>query len=447
LTDNRIALSQKQSNAWFFLSDREHREIIYGGAAGGGKSMLGCLWHINNRLQYPESRGLIGRATLKALKDSTMVTFFRVCNELGYKSGSEYKYNAQDNVVKWANGSVTLFKDLEYYPSDPDFTSLGSTEFTDAFIDEVTDITERAFEIVTTRIRWNLDKYGIVPKVLATCNPSPGWTKKRYISDDEGKPVVLKPHQKVVFASLLDNPDKAFVELYRSQLESITDEYDRRRLLFGDWDVKRAALRPFATQFDRSKHVSETSTFQRTKLIYISFDFNLDPFGFIFQHKWLDKEGYHHHIFDEGTIPDASLDDGIDQIMQTYGVFRHNFIITGDKMGDRRDMGQRDKSSYYQRIRRGLKLHQNQIETHPNPTHENSRDDVNYYLHHYPDFKIHPKCRHTISDMMSVEVDSYGKILKANRKNESQKADHLDCVRYSINDRFSQQWIRSHQKK
>ena len=60
-----IELSQKQSDAWHYLTDNETTELLYGGGAGGGKSYLGCLWHIDRRNRYANSRGLIGRAELK----------------------------------------------------------------------------------------------------------------------------------------------------------------------------------------------------------------------------------------------------------------------------------------------------------------------------------------------------------------------------------------------
>lgn len=35
-----ITLSQKQSDAWHYLEDNITTEVVYGGAAGGGKSFL-----------------------------------------------------------------------------------------------------------------------------------------------------------------------------------------------------------------------------------------------------------------------------------------------------------------------------------------------------------------------------------------------------------------------
>ena len=38
----------KQEHAVHFLKDSQTKEVLYGGAAGGGKSALGCLWLIEN---------------------------------------------------------------------------------------------------------------------------------------------------------------------------------------------------------------------------------------------------------------------------------------------------------------------------------------------------------------------------------------------------------------
>ena len=61
-------LLPKQENAVYYLKDNQTKEILYGGAAGGGKSALGCLWLIEMCQTYPKSRwlmGQIGRASCR----------------------------------------------------------------------------------------------------------------------------------------------------------------------------------------------------------------------------------------------------------------------------------------------------------------------------------------------------------------------------------------------
>ncbi len=443
-----LNLSQKQSDAWHYLEDKETTELVYGGGAGGGKSYLGCIWHITRRATYPGSRGLIGRAKLSSLKESTLITFFKTCSEMGYKASIDYKYNAQDHVVNWANGSKTILKDLFQYPSDPDFTSLGSTEYTDAFIDEATEVSLKALDIVNSRIRWMLDEFNLIPKTLLTCNPNQGWLKNRYVVDEKtNERVILKPYQKFVVSLLKDNPDKKFKELYHQQLDKMTSDYDKRRLLEGDWDASPDVLNPFANQYDRVKHESILAVYDENKQLIINIDFNLNPFAVSFSHMWRDQAGEHFHTFDEAGIEKGSIPAMIDLIKTKYLKSLANCVITGDSMGKRGDLSQRDNAHYYLQLQRGLGLRDNQFKLPNNPTHENSRADVNYILYHFPDYKINPvKCPGTCSDMRTVQCDAFGSIVKRNRNDLTQRADFIDCQRYTINT-FLHDWIVRHKKK
>ena len=151
-----MKLLPKQENAVYYLKDNETKELLYGGAAGGGKSALGCLWLIESCQKYPGSRWLMGRAKLKALKETTLNTFFELSSNLGITD--QFTYNAQANVIYWTNGSEILLKDLFLYPSDPNFDSLGSLEITGAFIDECNQIVYKAWQIVTSRCRYKLNE-------------------------------------------------------------------------------------------------------------------------------------------------------------------------------------------------------------------------------------------------------------------------------------------------
>jgi hypothetical protein len=271
-----IKLSQKQSNAWHYLNDNVTTELIYGGAAGGGKSYLGCMWHIDRRVRYPETRGFIGRKELKAIKESTLVTYLKVSRIMGYRAGIDFNYNAQDMVINWRNGSRTVFKELKQEPSDPNFESLGSTEFTDAFIDEAGEITEKAFDIINSRIRWMLSDYGLIPKILLTCNPNINWIKHKYIKDKKGTYIQLKDYQKYIRALVDDNPDQSFVKLYKTSLSKM-NEYDKARLLYGDWDAVPKTGGEIYKHFDSKRHTGKVE-YNPMLPIHISVDENKNPY-------------------------------------------------------------------------------------------------------------------------------------------------------------------------
>ena len=170
----KIEYNEKQKLALKYLSiDSDVWQVLYGGAASGGKSFLGCDWQIKRRLKYPGTRGLIGRAELKKLRLSTMATFFELCAQYGLVAGRDYTYNGQDHVINWYNGSQTILMDLADMPSDAEFQRFGSIEITDYFVDEAGEVSEKCIAILASRVRYKLinDK----PKGLLTCNPHKGW--------------------------------------------------------------------------------------------------------------------------------------------------------------------------------------------------------------------------------------------------------------------------------
>ena len=229
----------RQSEALKFLSvDSDVETILYGGAAGGGKTMLGCMWQILRRLKYPGTRSLIGRAKLDTLKKTTMATFFQVAHEIGLKAGEDFIYNQQSHIIKFSNGSEIILADLFLYPSDPMMTDLGGLEITDAFIDEATEITEKAYSIVSSRIRYKLNEFGLKPKILLTCNPSKGWIYNQFYLPYKNQN--LPEH--LAFVQALPGDNLYLPESYVTSLTRLP-EADRKRLLEGDWEFDNSSDR------------------------------------------------------------------------------------------------------------------------------------------------------------------------------------------------------------
>jgi len=220
-----------QKKALTYLTDNTTNELLFGGGAGGGKSFCGCAWLIISCLQYPTTRYLLGRSRLDALKKTTLNTFFEVCVNWEIKSGQHYTFNAQSNIIKFYNGSEILLKDMFLYPSDPNFDSLGSLELTGAFIDEANQITQKAKNIVLSRIRFRLDENNLIPKLLLTCNPAKNWLYSEwYIPNKQN---ILGKDKRFLQSLVTDNPNisKHYIETL-SKMDTITKE----RLLYGNWE-------------------------------------------------------------------------------------------------------------------------------------------------------------------------------------------------------------------
>jgi hypothetical protein len=229
----------RQSEALKFLSvDSNVETILYGGAAGGGKTMLGCMWQILRRLKYPGTRSLIGRAKLDTLKKTTMNTFFQVANDIGLKAGEDFSYNQQSHIIKFSNGSEIILADLFLYPSDPHFQDLGGLELTDVFLDEATEISEKAYSVVCSRIRYKLNEFGLKPKILLTCNPSKGWIYNQFYLPYKNQN--LPEH--LAFVQALPGDNIHLPDAYVTSLSRLP-EADRKRLLEGDWEFDNSSDR------------------------------------------------------------------------------------------------------------------------------------------------------------------------------------------------------------
>mgnify|MGYP001368486322 CR=1 FL=1 len=219
----------KQEYATYYLKDDETQEIIYGGAAGGGKSALGCLWLIECCQKYPGSRWLMGRAKLKTLKETTLNTFFELASNLGLSN--QFKFNGQQNIIYFNNGSEIILKDLFLYPSDPNFDSLGSLEISGGFIDECNQIVYKAWQIVKSRIRYKLNAFGIIPKLLGSCNPAKNWVYKEFYRPSKDRSI--ESYRKFIQALPTDNP-----HLHPSYIQSLLrlDKNSKERLYYGNWE-------------------------------------------------------------------------------------------------------------------------------------------------------------------------------------------------------------------
>lgn len=248
--------TDKQIEAVIKLCDDTHTVVIYGGAAGGGKSFLGCIWLLFMCQSYPNTRWFIGREELKRIRQSTVITWHKVCQQFKFK---DFKINGQDNYIELGNGSRIDLLDLQYVPRDPLYERFGSLEYTGGWIEEGGEINFGAYDTLQTRVGRHLnDKYDLKPKILVTCNP-----KKNWLYTDFYKPFrsgTLKGNVSFIQAFVQDNP--YLTEDYITNLKNTKDKAKKERLLYGNWeyDDDPSALIDFDSINDYFKngHVEKT---------------------------------------------------------------------------------------------------------------------------------------------------------------------------------------------
>lgn len=319
-----IQLTKKQSQAWKLLMDNITNEVLYGGSAGAGKSWLGCLWITTLCLQYKGIRCLIGRTVLTQLKMTTLNTLFETLQSMGLKSGEHYTYNGQSNVITFQNGSEIILKDLQYQPSDPNFDSLGGLELTAVFVDEAAQISQLAYNILKSRIRFKLNEYKLIPKILMTCNPGQVWLKKvfylPYIQDS------LPENMKFVPALPLDNP--FLPSSYIDMLKTLPNA-QRKRLLEGDWNYMDESDNIF--DFDSISNSVFRNVPRGEDKKYISVDvarFGTDRSVAIVWSGLVVLE-----VLVYTKLSTVELSNEIKELIQKYGVHPNNVIVDSDGVG------------------------------------------------------------------------------------------------------------------
>ena len=316
-------LTTKQGLALKYLTDNTTTELLYGGGAGGGKSYLGCVWIIWLCTKYDGVRCLIGRSKLDTLKKTTLKTFFEVCGAFGIQANVHYKYNAQTNIITFYNGSEVILKDLFAYPSDKNFDSLGSLELTAVFVDECNQITEKAKQIVGSRIRYKLDEYGLIPKMLMTCNPSKEWVYSTFYKPYKDN--VLPDYRKFIQSLLSDN--RHVSKHYKEQLEKL-DFVSKQRLLLGNWEYDdsedklidyNAILGAFElkdTQGGTKYITADIARYGKDKTVIIY---------------WNGLRAEQFKVLDSNSVTEAA--EVIRDMQRTYGVLLGNIIVDDDGVG------------------------------------------------------------------------------------------------------------------
>jgi hypothetical protein len=249
----------KQKEGFKYLMDDSTKYIAYGGAAGGGKSFLGCFWLLFVANMYPETRWFIGREELKRIRQSTLITWAKVCKLRNFR---DYTLNLQDNFIQLANGSRIDLLDLRYLPSDPMYERYGSIEYTGGWIEEAGEVDFGALDTLKGRVGRHLNaEYGILGKILITFNPKKNWIYSEFYRPwIEGK---LPAYCTFIRAFVTDNP--YLPAEYIENLKNTTDKIKKERLLNGnfEYDDDPAALIDYdsITDLFTNDHAKEGQTY------------------------------------------------------------------------------------------------------------------------------------------------------------------------------------------
>lgn len=417
-------------------------------------------------MRFSDIRAVVARKTLKSLKGSTWNTIKKVCKEWGLKEGVHYKINNLDGILTFWNDSVIIMQEMVDLPSDPNFERFGSSEFTIAFIDEVSEISERAVEVLFSRLRWRTAETFKTARMMMSTNPCITWVRSRFVQDDEGNPITCREGEAYVPFSVFDNPDVQFVQTYVAALNKITDKATRERLLYGNWDFVDSNIMAAYWNFDGQTHLIEKlseKVYDPMKPIISGWDFNVAPYmsELEFQFNYDKKEIY---IIEENLGKPENKENNTPALAKKIKdkKISHNHIggivITGDPSGAARSTQTEDGVNNYTIIEQNMKngvLRPRIKLLSKQPPLVTRLEFVNAIFSGYDGWKvmIDLRCRKLTEDLIYQTKNADGtkckkKVTNAKTGGKEEKYGHLsDILDYVFVQFLSDSWRRFQNQK
>ncbi len=247
--------------------DASSTEVLFGGAAGGGKSHGQLIDALLFALKFPRSKQLILRRTYPELEKSL------IRSALSLYPRELFTLNASSHVGKFKNGSII---DFGYCAAEFDVYQYQSAEYDVIRFDELTHFSESQYIYLLSRVR---GANGYPKQIKSTTNPGGTghtWVKKRFIDPIAAGSIFTAENgtTRVFIPSLLDD-NKFLAEgdpAYRERLLALP-ERERKALLYGDWNIFDGQ---YFNEFDTRIHVTEPHEIPSGWRKYRTIDYGLD---------------------------------------------------------------------------------------------------------------------------------------------------------------------------
>ncbi len=285
-----IKITEKQLK---FIEAKE-AEVLFGGAAGGGKSFGQVVDALIFALRYPGSKQLILRRTFAELDKSLIRTALAVF------PNRVFSFNSSTHTGKFKNGSCI---DFGYCATENDVYQYQSAEYDCIRFDELTHFTEAQYIYLISRVRGAND----FPKqIKSSTNPGGighSWVKARFVDHTpHGETFTGEDGMKRIFIpSLLS--DNGFLMRgdpnYEKRLLALP-EREKKALLFGDWNIFEGQ---YFDEFRRDAHVCRPFEIPQSYRRYRAIDYGLDRLACLWIAIAPDGKIYVYREYCESSLP------------------------------------------------------------------------------------------------------------------------------------------------
>jgi phage terminase large subunit len=240
MKEYKYELSVRQTVAADLLFDNDVQEVLYGGAKGGGKSVLLCysaimdadyiikLCKINTVPRYPWLIGFLGRLQAVDFNDTTLETWKKLI------SPDLYEIRSQDKEIVLFGGKVKFaYGGLD---SQENVKKFNSAELPRIKIDQAEELTrDQAAMLRGTQGRSTINGIVVPCNILWTANPGECFLKEDF--NPQCMPdVKVEPYRRFVQALPQDNTfidSKKYVERLRDAWKHHPDIL--KAYVEGDW--------------------------------------------------------------------------------------------------------------------------------------------------------------------------------------------------------------------
>ena len=402
-----------------FLTDQTNYTLFVGGV-GSGKTFCGARKAALKAEVPNPSLGLIGANTHEQLHQVTLPEFWQALTELGLVLGVDYVYNTRPPKGWHASGPhiKTGFQNVITFKWGAQIVTRSLTKFAAiqglnldwAWVDEVKDAKEAAFDTIRDRLRGK--KLGSRQLFLTTTPNGWDWLYK-FFEADVLERQALKAHRSYHACTTLDN----WANLPIDYLQALVAGYSRemaRQQIMGEWiDVFRGRC---YHAFDRALNVSEVATFNPNLPVILTCDFNVDPMSWLVCQKFsgitsafgqramgpqtikLQPETL--CVVDEIVIRASNTPEAIAEFYaRGYGDRKHEIVVFGDSYSNTSTAG---KSDYAVIADTGI---QKIYVPKANPQVVDRIGAFNAKLRNAAGeigVLINPKCKHLIQDLVQV---------------------------------------------